>query len=414
MKKKVIIGIVVLIIAIVIGLKIKGGQSKQVGLVVDTTPVEKGSISSNIKSTGVIVSMDKRDVMSDVEEQIQKMYVKRGDKVTKDQLLMTLDDSSMRNKIRESEIRLRIEEENLRKTEKGGNLEEQISLDNLEIRQKEAEREYQRSSELYQAGGMTKVEVDKARDTLDQLNNDIILAKDKINNNDKQSDINMQRERVELSRIELQNLKKDLVKYTIKSPISGTIVDTKISESGIVEARKMLMSIQDIDNLEMIINMNEYDVGKLKVGNPVEITGDSLQGKKYKGQVKQIGNVAKASLSDENQKLTGSENTIEIKISVDKGNDILKPGLSAKADILTNKKDNVFVLPYETIFTQKDGKKSIFVVENNKVKKIDVTTGIGDDFKVEVIGGLKEGQEVILNPTEETVEGAEVTLSKEL
>ncbi len=414
MKKKVIIGVVVLIIAIVIGLKIKGGQSKQVGLVVDTTQVEKGSISSNIKSTGVIVSMDKRDVMSDVEEQIQKMYVKRGDKVTKDQLLMTLDDSSMRNKIRESEIRLRIEEENLRKTEKGGNLEEQISLDNLEIRQKEAEREYQRSSELYQAGGMTKVEVDKARDTLDQLNNDIILAKDKINNNDKQSDINMQRERVELSRIELQNLKKDLAKYTIKSPISGTIVDTKISESGIVEARKMLMSIQDIDNLEMIINMNEYDVGKLKVGNPVEITGDSLQGKKYKGQVKQIGNVAKASLSDENQKLTGSENTIEIKISVDKGNDILKPGLSAKADILTNKKDNVFVLPYETIFTQKDGKKSIFVVENNKVKKIDVTTGIGDDFKVEVIGGLKEGQEVILNPTEETVEGAEVTLSKEL
>lgn len=414
MKKKIVIGIIVLAVVGLIGFKMFGNKNKQTGTMVETTTLEKGTVESRIKSTGTIVSMDKREVMSDVEEKIEKMYVKKGDKVSKGQILMTLDESSIRNKIKESKIRLQLEEESLKKTSKNGNLDLKISLDNLKIKYEDSKREYERNNELYEAGALTKVEVDRSKDTMDQTYNEIILAEDKIRNSDVENDVNMQRQRVELARIELQNLEKDLVKYTIKSPIAGTIVDTKISESGIVEARRMLMSIQDVDNLEMIINMNEYDIGKIKVGNKVTITGDSLQGKKYTGEVKHIANVAKASLSDENQKLTGSDNTIEVKISINKDSDSLKPGLSAKADILTDSKKDVYVLPYETIFTKKDGSKAIFIVENKISKEIPITTGIGDEFNVEVKGDLKDGMEVILNPTEDTVEGTEVTSSKEL
>ena len=70
------------------------------------------------------------------------------------------------------------------------------------------------------------------------------------------------------------------MKYTIKSPITGTIVDTNISESGIIESHVTLMSIQDIDHLEVVVDMNEYDASKIKVGDPVKITGDSFE-KKY-------------------------------------------------------------------------------------------------------------------------------------
>lgn len=412
-KKKIIIGLIIVIILGLVVYKFINVKKAPVGNMVSVARLEKGSIESRIKSTGTIVSMDKREVMSDVEEKIEKMYVKKGDKVSKGQILMTLDETSIRNKIKEARIRLDMEEESLRKVEKAGNVELRVNLDNLKIKNEDLKREYERNQELYKAGAITKIEMDRSLDNYNQSNNEIIVAEDRLNNSDVENDKNMQKRRVELARLEVENLEKDLDKYVIKSPIAGTIVDTKISESGIVEARRMLMSIQDVDNLEMIINMNEYDIGKIKVGNKVEISGDSLQGKKYSGEVKHIANVAKASLL-EDKNVAGSENTIEVKISINRGKDVLKPGLTAKADILTDSKKDVFILPYETIFTKKDGSKSIFVVENGKLEEVDISTGVGNDFKVEVTGDLKSGMEVVLNPTEDNSSGEAVIVNKEL
>lgn len=410
MKKKLVIGIIILLIVGALGLKILSSRKEPVGNMVTTVELERGDIESHIKSTGTIVSMDSRDVMSDVEEKIEKMYVKKGDKVSEGQVLMKLDESNIRNKIRESKIRLNMEEESLKKALNNSDFDLTIGLDNAKIRLADLDKEYQRNQELFRAGAITKVEVDRSKDARDQAENEVRLTQDKLAKSDLEIDVNMQRQRVELARIELQDLEKNLEKYVIKSPIGGTIVDTSISESGIVESHKRLMSIQDVDNLEMVVNMNEFDVGKIKEGNSVVITGDSLQGKTYKGRVTHIAHVTKASLSEA---ASASENTIEVKIALDTAGDSLRPGLSAKADILTDSRKNVFNLPYEAFFTRKDGGKVIFVVENGRAREIEVTTGIANEFKLETLGDLSEGMEVILNPTEDIVDGAEVTAIKE-
>ncbi len=412
MKRKLIIGGLVLLIIGLVGFKFLSKKVKAGGPVVDTITLEKGDIEKHIKSTGTIVSMDKREVTSDVEENIEKMYVKKGDKVKAGQVLMKLDETHIRQKINEARIRLEIEEETLKKAEQNQDMDLKIGLENIRIKNRDLKGQLDRSEELYKAGAITKVELDRARDEYNQNNNELLLAEDRIRTSTTETDKNLQRKRVELARIDLRNLEKDLDKYTIKSPISGTIVETKISESGIVESHKMLMSIQDIDNLEVVVDMSEYDVEEIKVGDRVTITGDSLKGEKFSGEVKHIAYVTTNALNEAGEK--GKGGSVEVRMSIKKGDKAIKPGTTAKTDIIAQSKKNVFKLSFESLYTDENGDRNIFVVENNKVRKLKVETGMETDFEIEIKGDLKEGMEVIRNPNEGIQDGDTVTVVKEL
>ena len=219
-------------------------------------------------------------------------------------------------------------------------------------------------------------------------------------------EITIQKQKIELARIEVEKLEKELQNYTIKSPIEGTIVDTNISESGIIKSHVILMSIQDLEHLEIVLDINEYDASKIEVGDPVEITGDSFEDKVYEGEIKYVGSIAKTSEQ-------GNDNVVEVKVDIKNSDEFLKPGFSAKVDILTDKKTDALSVPYESIFTKKGGEKVIFTVSDEGiVKEHTIKTGIGSDFTIEVIGDIEEGSSVILNPTEEIKDGDQVIADK--
>lgn len=384
---------------------IKNKKPKE--MAVQTTPILKEDIESRIQSTGTIFSMDKRDVISDVEEKIEKIYVQKGDKVEKDQLLMKLEETDIIYRIKDSKLRLAIETEGLKQLKKEGSKEFEIQLSNAKIRYEDAKNTYERNIELYEESIITKVEFGKSKDDMDQLYNDVLLAEERLKNSNRENQITIQKQKIELARIEVEKLEKELQKYTIKSPISGTIVDTNISESGIIKSHITLMSIQNLEHLEIILDINEYDASKIEEGDPVKITGDSFEGKVYEGEIKYVGSIAKP--SEQGQ---GKESVVEIKVDIKNNDQLLKPGFSAKVDILTDKKSDALSVPYEAIFTKKGGEKVIFTVEDGIVKEHTIKTGIGSDFFMEIIGDIEEGSSVILNPTEEIKDGDQVIVDK--
>jgi len=410
MKKKTKILMVLLPLIVLVGILGRNmviKSKKPTQMMVQTTSVGKGDIESHIQATGKIFSMDKRDVVSDVEEKIEKMFVEKGDKVEKGQVLMKLEETNIQYKIKDARLRLSMEEENLKQLKKEGNTELELNLSNAKIKYEDAKNTYERNKKLYEESVISKVEFEKSKDDMDELYNDYILAEERLKNSNHENEITIQEQKVDLARLEVEKLKKDLRKYTIKSPITGTIVDTNISESGIIESHVTLMSIQDIDHLEVVVDMNEYDASKIKIGNPVRITGDSFEKRVYEGKVKYVGSIAKQ--IDGSQ---GKESVVEIKVDIEDNDEFLKPGFSAKLDILTEKKDNVLKVPYEAIFTRKNGEKVIFIVKDGKAKEQKIETGIESDFSLEIIGDVKEEDEVILNPTEDIKDGDPVIVDK--
>ena len=368
--------------------------------------ITKEDIESHIQSTGTIFSMDKRDVTSDVEEKIKKIYVQKGDKVENNQVLLELDATDIFYRIKDSKLRLSIENEGLKQLEEEGSKEFEIQLSNAKIRYEEAKNTYEINTKLYEKGIIANQEFEKSKDDMDQLYNEYLLAEDRLNNSNHNNEITIQKQKIELARIEVEKLEKELQNYTIKSPIEGTIVDTNISESGIIKSHVILMSIQDLEHLEIVLDINEYDASKIEVGDPVEITGDSFEDKVYEGEIKYVGSIAKTSEQ-------GNDNVVEVKVDIKNSDEFLKPGFSAKVDILTDKKTDALSVPYESIFTKKGGEKVIFTVSDEGiVKEHTIKTGIGSDFTIEVIGDIEEGSSVILNPTEEIKDGDQVIADK--
>jgi RND family efflux transporter MFP subunit len=407
-KKVMIIAVVIVAILGISGVNIAIKNKKPNVMMVQTTPILKEDIESRIQSTGTIVSMDKRDVISNVEEKIKEIYVEKGDKVEKGQVLIKLDETDILYRIKDSKLRLDIEIENLNQLNKEGSKEFEIQLSNAQIRYEDAKNTYDRNVKLYEEGIITLVEFEKSKDDMDQLYNDYLLAEDKLKNSNSDKEITVQKQKIELARIEVEKLEKELQNYTIKSPITGTVVDTNISESGIVKSYESLISIQDLEHLEIILNINEYDASKLEVGDPVVITGDSFEGKVYDGEIKYVGSIAK-----QMEQSQGKENVVEVKVDIKNSDEFLKPGFSAKIDILTDKKTDALAVPYEAIFTKKGGEKVIFTVDDSGfVKEHTIKTGIGSDFSIEVIGDVEEGGSVILNPTEEIKDGDQVSVGK--
>ncbi|WP_053955813.1 efflux RND transporter periplasmic adaptor subunit [Inediibacterium massiliense] len=402
-KKIILITLGILILIGIIGTTIAMKNKKPSGMMVQTTAVQKEDIESHIQATGKIFSMDKRDIVSDVEEKIEKMFVKKGDYVKEGQILMKLEETNIEYKIKDAKLKLAMEEENLKQLKKEGNTELEIDLDNAKIKYEDAKKTYERNKNLYESSVISKADLEKSQKDMDESYNEYLLAKEKLKNSNHENEIITQKQKVELAKLEVEKLAEDLKKHTIKSPITGTIVDTNISESGIIESHVTLMSIQDVDHLEIVVDMNEYDASKIKLGDPVKITGDAFEKKEYKGKVKYIGSMAKQVEGSQ-----GKEGVIEIKIDIENIDQFLKPGLSAKVDILTQKKQDVLTIPYEAIFTRKNGDKIIFTVRNGKVKEHKIKTGIESDFCVEIIGDVKQKDEVILNPTEDLKDGDQV------
>jgi HlyD family secretion protein len=180
-----------------------------------------------------------------------------------------------------------------------------------------------------------------------------------------------------------------------------------------------LMTIADLSKMVAVVDVDENDVVLISIGDTAKVKVDAFPGKVFKGVVYEIGNTAKS-------KGLGTQEEVvnfEIKIRILDSNVDLKPGMSCNAEIMTDTRTNVLAVPIQSVTIRgqeaisKEEKKSeeddmvtvekkkedqdtkalegVFIVENGKAKFVKVKTGISDDTYIEIIEGLKGGEEVV-------------------
>ncbi len=166
--------------------------------------------------------------------------------------------------------------------------------------------------------------------------------------------------------------------------------------------------INNLDVLEMKINVSEYSIGKVAIGQPVEISADILSGETARGEVTAI------SPTGEEKGNGSTERVIPTTIRIIDQNTRLIAGITAKAKIELQKVENVWVVPISAVIQQPDGSMAIACVKENIVTYIPVKTGVESDIQAEVIpeeeGALTEGLQVIDAPSSMLTEGMTVTV----
>jgi multidrug efflux pump subunit AcrA (membrane-fusion protein) len=211
--------------------------------------------------------------------------------------------------------------------------------------------------------------------------------------------------------IAIERLERQLEDATITSPVFGTVTAIFAREGA--AGTGLLFVIEDVDNLKITTRIREFDVGRVRPGMSVTIRADSIGDAVYTGELSMIEPAALKNAAGETNTATDIEFGAEIQVM--EQSDLLI-GMETRLTIEIEKRENVFMLPYDAIELYEDGTGAIYVAEEVRpnqyiARRMEVETGLETDFFVEIMGyGLVEGMR-ILNDADQITEGMSLALS---
>jgi HlyD family secretion protein len=235
----------------------------------------------------------------------------------------------------------------------------------------------------------------------------------------------------------MKQVRDDLSKTTIYAPMAGTISDLNKEQGEIAIGSQfqedVIMVIANLDEMEALVNVDENDIVSIMLAQVAEIEVDALLGEQLVGKVVEIANSANIAAPGTNEQKT----EFEVNISVQSEEDRLRPGMTASADIVTDTRADAISIPIQSVTVRTieqleagdenaaenftagpDGfVEVVFVVEDGKAMARQLKTGIQSDDLIEVIDGLKEGEEVVSGSyraiSRDLVHGAVVTVNND-
>jgi HlyD family secretion protein len=331
----------------------------------------------------------------------------------------------------------------------------QTAVERAQVDLNTAQRELKRHTELIEAGVSSRFEYDAARDSFETAKIALETAKanleaqkiavkeateranqQKIAVKEAQTSIKSSEMRASQQAAMLRGQQSQRSKATQLSPLTGVVADipTRVGEFAVAGlSTTPLMTIADMSQINVEVNVDETEINNVKVGQAAKVKVDALGDKEINAVVTQKNPLA-ISKSDATGGLSNRVNvqeakefkvTLELRELPEDVQNALRPGMSSTATITTDTKNNVLAVPLESIVekaptpaaspagpaangvataTPPPGEKpkpqkGVYLIEGNKVRFIEVTTGITGEADIEITGGLAKDQEIVRGPS---------------
>lgn len=327
-----------------------------------TIKVERKTITDKALAVGSIEPLDEIAVKSKVSGVVGKMYVEEGDFVEKGTVVLDVRPDPTPMELARAR----------RNVEMAGIEKEQLH------------KELQRKKQMKEKGLMSDQEYEEVKQKYDQAALQYQINKEQLN-------------LIEKGKVKIAD---NNIETVVKAPITGFILERLVNEGDPVvpltsyQAGTPILSMANMDNLIFKGTVDEIDVGKIKEGMTCQLKIGALPGQKVEGHVKLISLKAKK-----------EDNTtvFPVEIAIDDTHGArLRAGFSANADIIICQKDSVLSIP-ERVVTFENDSAFVHIPEGEKSEKLYIETGLSDAIQIEVVSGLKEGQEVLEKEIKEII-----------
>jgi len=204
-----------------------------------------------------------------------------------------------------------------------------------------------------------------------------------------------------VQREELKNLQEQLGKCTVTAPVSGTITAVYATEGA--SPSGVMFQIENTDALQVDVKIKEYDVNTVKPNMAAIIKADATGDDEYEGYLEKVSPTAVRTpeSTDGNNTANSKDVEFDATVVVSSKETGLRIGMTARADIVTEQKENVFAVPYDAISTAADGSSVVYTVKEQEdgttiAEAVPVTMGLETDYEVEISGDLlTEGMQII-------------------
>ncbi|MBI3670005.1 MAG: efflux RND transporter periplasmic adaptor subunit [Acidobacteria bacterium] len=354
--------------------------------------VEKGDIARSVVATGKVQPLAKVEVKSKASGIVKKIYVDYGDRARAGQVLVELDKEELRARLREAGA----------------------TLQAAQAAEEAAKATYERN--LVEAEGPDVPFLKTSMERAQQLHEDGLIAKSLLEDTEKAYQLGLNKQmtalrntavsRAEMARAKAQvaqaqaaldRAEEDLRNSTIVSPIDGLVLSRDVQVGDAVSSilvlgsqATLVMTLGDVSDVYVLGKVDEADIGKVYLDQAARIVVESFKDKKFEGKVTKISPLGK-----EKDNVT----TFEVRVSIHNPSGELKANMSANAEIILEEKKGVLLIPEAAMIYNKDRNASAEVPDPKAEKgrrKVSVKLGISNGVKTELISGVNEKQQVVL------------------
>ena len=354
--------------------------------------VEKGDLAKSVVATGKVTPITKVEVKSKASGIVKKLLVDYGDNVKKGQLLAQLDKVEIEAQVAQSSAALEAAEANLKSSQADF---ERAKVDAEGPDVPVFKRAYDR------AIGMAKDGVVSAS-ALDDAEKNYTMALNKQNVSKAQvtvlkAKIAQAAAQVAEDQANLKQLQEQLSYTDIISPIDGIVLSRDVEMGDAVSSilvlgssATLVMTLGDTSEVYVKGKVDESDIGRVYLGQRARIKVESFKDKTFDGKVTKI-----SPMGVEKDNVT----TFEVRVSIQNPGGELKAEMTANAEIILEEHKNVLQIPEGAILYDKDKKASVEIPDpkgKEGKNKLAVNIGISNGAKTEVLSGLKEGDQVVL------------------
>ncbi len=349
---------------------------------VQMAKIEKQDLQAKVTANGKVQAQKKVDISATMMGQVTHIAVKEGDRVTKGQFLLQIDNVNPRASARSAEALM----EALTK-----------DLDSSRSTLEQAKSDFKRAQDNWNAKIISEADFQHAKTALD-------LAA---------AAVAAQERRVAQARAQLEGARDMLSKTEVRAPMDGIVTAKRIEEGEVAvigiqnSPGTVLLTVSDMATVETELEVDETSIPNVKLAQDALVRIDAYPNRTFHGVVTEVGNspLLKTATTDTSIKF-------KVKVQIKDPPGDIKPGLSVQADILTGFRGDVLAVPLQALVVKdierKPGEKvapgapreeeGVYVVENGKVDFRKVTTGLIGELSIEAVDGLKGGETIVTGP----------------
>lgn len=376
-KRTVIIAVIALLLIVIVIGNLRSRREKSVAVMIEQASLQ--DLTSIVSASGEVKPKKNINISANVPGRIIKIDVVEGQMVKAGDFLLKLDSAQFEANAERDRALIQAY---------------RSQLIQAEARMKREMNNYDRQKKLFESQLISQEQVETAK-----VDYDISRA-----------EVQSIRHQIRQAEASLKSSLDSLDKTTYNSPIDGIITSLRVEEGEVAIIGTMnnpgtvLMTIADLSEMEVEVEVDETDVVGVKLGQKAKIRVDALPNQELNGTVTEIGSSAIARLT------TSQEESRDFLVTITLMDPpaSLKPGLSASADIITAEKKAVLAVPISALVlrektngtpSKKEAEEEgVYAVAEGRAKFIPVAKGIMGGLSIEITSGLKEGQELIVGP----------------
>ena len=425
-KKTWIIIAIVAVVAVIVAFAIFKGRNNE-GIKIATEKAINRTIIQSVSSNGKIQPEKDIKISPYISGEVVELYVKEGEQVKKGDLLAKIDPEIYISQFDQSEASVNTQKANLANAK--------ARLAQLKAQYENSKLTFDRQDKLFQQNVISKSEYDQAKSAYQVAQAQVTAGEE---------DIRASEFMVKNSEAALKRSKEDLTRTAIFAPNDGTVSKLSVLKGERVTGASQfssgteIMRIANLNEMEAQVQVNENDIVRVSMGDTALIEVDAYLNRKFKGVVTEIATSANSTgvsvdqVTNFNVKVhLLKESYQDLLTGKDSSFSPFRPGMSCTVDIQTETAENTLTVPIQAVTTriakdsldkinekntvkQEDGDRQVemvttqkkndkiqecvFVLKDGIAKKVDVKTGIQDNTNIQILSGLKVGEEIITAP----------------